>query len=173
MVRADITDEIMEQIFDSMVRGTSLRKKLRELEIEESAFYKILDMRPDLELAYCRAQIARAELEVESMIDIADSEDDPQRARNRIDTRRWYAAKMRPQKYGDRLELNVNQTIDIGAALNDARSRLIPQSDIKQIGMTQRIESREIIVDDTTDQESVEVLASKQAPENSDGSIFD
>lgn len=39
------------------------------------------------------------------MLDIADDkEGDPQRDRLRIDTRKWLASKLKPKKYGDKIE---------------------------------------------------------------------
>jgi hypothetical protein len=54
---------------------------------------------------------------------IADEEVDPNRARLKVDLRRWVASKFNASLYGDKLDVNVNQTVDIGAALLEARRR--------------------------------------------------
>lgn len=40
------------------------------------------------------------------MLDIADNgEGDPKRDRLRVDTRKWLASKLKPKKYGDKVDL--------------------------------------------------------------------
>jgi hypothetical protein len=48
----------------------------------------------------------------------------------------WYLSKHDPQKYGDSLNVNVDQKISINQALTDARARA-------EIDVTPRIESAE------------------------------
>jgi hypothetical protein len=50
-----------------------------------------------------RAREERADLVADEIITIADTETDPQKARNRIDARKWWAARVNPKKYGDKL----------------------------------------------------------------------
>jgi hypothetical protein len=58
---------------------------------------------PSFSEAYARAREAQQDTFAGQIIDIADTDDDPQRARNRIDARKWHAAKTAPRKYGDRV----------------------------------------------------------------------
>jgi hypothetical protein len=55
-----------------------------------------------------RAREERADLLAREILEIADApcKDavEVQRARNRIDTRKWLASKVAPRKYGDRVE---------------------------------------------------------------------
>src|SRR5690606_27989331 len=81
---------------------------------------------PQLLTAHVLAESALAEALAAEAIDISDEYDDPYRARNRIDVRKWYAARIKPSKIGDRLDVNVTQIVDISAALSEARSRLQP-----------------------------------------------
>ena len=44
----------------------------------------------------------------EDVVEIADNEPDPVKARVRVDARKWIASKLLPKKYGDRpAEVNV------------------------------------------------------------------
>nr|WP_247997002.1 hypothetical protein [Brucella tritici] len=54
---------------------------------------------------YARAQEDRTAAMAEELLDIADFEDkeDAQRAKLRIDTRKWLMSKMAPKKYGDKV----------------------------------------------------------------------
>jgi hypothetical protein len=57
---------------------------------------------------YARAREERADMIADEVITIADTDPDPQRARVRIDARKWWAAKVNPRKYADKAEVNVN-----------------------------------------------------------------
>lgn len=48
---------------------------------------------------------------------------DQQRLANVLKHRHWMASKLIPKVYGDKLDVNVTQTIDIGSALAEARAR--------------------------------------------------
>lgn len=65
--------------------------------------YTWLQKHPWFSDAYARAREAQQDTFAGQIIDIADNDDDPQRARNRIDARKWHAAKTAPRKYGDRV----------------------------------------------------------------------
>jgi hypothetical protein len=52
---------------------------------------------------YARARQIQADYFADQTVEIADSETDNNRARNRMDARRWHASKIAPRKYGDRV----------------------------------------------------------------------
>jgi hypothetical protein len=55
---------------------------------------------------YACAREAQADSIADEMLDIADDKSlDPNDRRVRLDTRKWLASKLRPKKYGERLEL--------------------------------------------------------------------
>jgi hypothetical protein len=53
-------------------------------------------------IAYGRAREHQADLYADQIIEISDTEENPQVARLRIDARKWKAAKMHPNVYGDK-----------------------------------------------------------------------
>ncbi len=55
---------------------------------------------------YARAREKQADIHADSLLEIADTEEDPNRARVRIDARKWAAGKRAPQKYGDKLTID-------------------------------------------------------------------
>jgi len=75
---------------------------------------------PEFLQRYEQAKEESADALADEMLDIADdSERDyteegrvntehVQRARLRVDTRKWIASKLKPKKYGDKLDLNAN-----------------------------------------------------------------
>lgn len=54
---------------------------------------------------YARAMAARGHRLAEEVVEIADTDEDPQRAKVRVDARKWTAARMAPKQWGDRLDL--------------------------------------------------------------------
>lgn len=57
---------------------------------------------------YARAREAQADALAEEVLEIADdASEDPQRSRLRFDARRWYAGKVAPKKYGDKVQAEV------------------------------------------------------------------
>jgi hypothetical protein len=52
---------------------------------------------------YVRAREDQATHLADEIIEIVDAEDDPARARVRMDARKWAASKLAPKKYGDKL----------------------------------------------------------------------
>lgn len=72
---------------------------------------------------YTDAREACADMLAEQVIVAADSTLDPQRASNRMKSRQWLAAKLKPKVYGDKLDLDIKGSIDIKAAVLAARRR--------------------------------------------------
>ncbi len=61
---------------------------------------------------YVRAREDQADFYADEIIDIADTEPDANKARVRIDARKWKASKLQPKKYGDKVDLNVSGTLE-------------------------------------------------------------
>ena len=60
----------------------------------------------------------------DEIVNIADTTLDPQRARNMIQARQWVASKINPKNYGEKLDIDINQKVDVSIAVNTARNRL-------------------------------------------------
>ncbi len=61
---------------------------------------------------YARAREDQADFYADEIIDIADTEPDSNKARVRIDARKWKASKLQPKKYGDKIDVNHSGTIE-------------------------------------------------------------
>ena len=72
---------------------------------------------------YARARVDQADTYADEIVEIADTEPDPNRARVRVEARKWTASKLRPQAYGDRIDLNVQGSLDLRAVLAGAEAR--------------------------------------------------
>lgn len=62
---------------------------------------------------------------VDRLLEIPDQYDDSNKAKVLSENIKWIASKRKPAVYGDRIDLNVNQIVDIGAALQAAKDRII------------------------------------------------
>ena len=76
------------------------------------------------EKSYLLAQEEHIDALVDEAGEIVDSEPDAQRARVRVDYRKWLASRLNRQKYGDKLDVQHNHTLDISSALSKALERL-------------------------------------------------
>lgn len=86
---------------------------------------------------------------VEQTVIIADTMIDPSRARNMIGARQWAASRINSKAYGEKLDMNVNNAIDINVAIQAARKRAnIIDNPQQSTFLTPDIKSVEIILDD-------------------------
>jgi len=67
----------------------------------------------DFAANYTRAREAQADCYADEIADIADTEPDYNRARVRIDARKWAAGKLKPKIYGDRLQLDGDLNVTL------------------------------------------------------------
>ena len=72
---------------------------------------------------YARARVDQADAFADEIVEIADTEPDPNRARVRVEARKWTASKLRPQVYGDRVDISVQGSLDLRAVLAGAEAR--------------------------------------------------
>lgn len=70
---------------------------------------------------YARAREDQADYHAEEIVDIADTETDPNVARVRIDARKWKASKLKPKVYGERIAVDQDLTIRVSPEQRRAR----------------------------------------------------
>ncbi len=79
---------------------------------------------PDFGDAYLLALEEHVDALVDEAGEIVDSEPDPQRARVRVDYRKWLASRLNRDKYGDKLDVRHNHTLDVTPALLEGTKRM-------------------------------------------------
>ncbi len=105
---SEFTQEVADVICSRIMAGESLKSICRADGLpEERTVYNWLNKHESFVQQYVRAREVQADVMVDEIIPIADEELDPQRAKVRIDARKWVAAKVRPKKYGDKLTAEV------------------------------------------------------------------
>lgn len=122
------TEEMGEKFCERLAAGESLRSICSDPEMPSApTIYTWIDRFPPFAERYARARSAQTEAMLEEMLEIADSTKiDPQDKRVRIDTRKWAMSKLRPKKYGEKLDLEhsgpdggaikVENTMDLAIA---------------------------------------------------------
>jgi hypothetical protein len=109
------SDELAIALCEHIADGMSLKDAcaLPAMPSRTTA-YKWLAEHTSFANLYARAREERADLIADEIITIADTETCPHKARNRIDARKWWAAKVNPKKYGDKVfneNTNTNYVI--------------------------------------------------------------
>ncbi len=117
------SQEVADTICERIAEGQSLRSILKNegMPASSTVFKWLIDY-PDFSEQYTRAREAQADALFDEILSIADDgsndsytdeEGNPRtdhdviaRSRLRVDARKWMAGKLRPKKYGDKLELS-------------------------------------------------------------------
>ncbi len=105
--------ELADRICKRLASGESLRSVCSEDGMPSEATVRgwhVSDVE-GFSAQYARAREAQAEHWAQEIVDIADTETDAAKARNRIDARKWTASKLLPKRYGDRVELEHSGSI--------------------------------------------------------------
>lgn len=102
--------ELAKKICKRISAGESLRSVCRDIEMPclATVFNWLFqeDKRNFLE-QYERARACQAEHMFDELLEIADLEEDTNKARLKIDTRKWYLSKVLPKKFGERSVLTT------------------------------------------------------------------
>lgn len=108
---SDYTQEMALEICARIAAGRSLRSIATDEDMPaEGTIYSWLYKHEEFQEKYAHAREAQSDVYAEEIISIADEcEPDSQKvalARLRTDNRKWVASKLKPKKYGDKLDLN-------------------------------------------------------------------
>lgn len=98
----EYSDSLANTICAQISLGNSLVRICEKLKIRYGAVFEWLAENESFANNYARAREAQADYHADSIIEIADTEEDSNKARVRIDARKWVAGKMKPKKYGDK-----------------------------------------------------------------------
>lgn len=119
---SEFTQEIADVICERIADGESLRKICSEPSMPNKAtVFRWLAQFPTFSDQYARCREEQAETHADGLVDISDERPpldqfgkvDPgyvAAMRLRIDTRKWVASKLKPKKYGERVQQDVTVT---------------------------------------------------------------
>lgn len=103
------TTEIAEKICEELATGRHLHIICKDdaWAPSERTVHRWLNEREDFRQLYARAREEQQEIFAAQVIEIADTEKDTAKARNMMDARKWYASRVAPKKWGDKLEIDA------------------------------------------------------------------
>ena len=119
-----MTEELFATIADAVAAGSTLAGALEVLDVRDCTFRRYMNADPARTMHMVRARIDAAGTLADESKTIADTDPDPQRARNRIDVRWRLAKAFNPRQFGDKLDLTVTEKVDPGAAHARALARI-------------------------------------------------
>ena len=103
----EYTEALAPYICMELASGRSLRSicTAEDMPAESTVRLWVTENRNGFSAQYARARDAQMDAMAEDILSIADeeNEEDTQRAKLRIDTRKWLMSKMAPKKYGDKV----------------------------------------------------------------------
>ena len=132
-----------DAICEQLASGRSLVQVCNDPDYPDPAtVYRWLEKFEPFREKYARAREQQAELYAAEIIALSDTPvearkvvikpdgseeitigDAVDRTRLQIDARKWYASKLAPKKYGDKLQTEITGTLDIASVVDAARKR--------------------------------------------------
>jgi Skp family chaperone for outer membrane proteins len=108
--------KVADFVCDEIANGRSLRSIARDNEdVNERSVFTWLAKSVEFQQQYARAREDQADSIFDEILDIVDNtKNDVQDRRLQMDARKWMAGKLRPKKYGDKLDIGGNVAITIG-----------------------------------------------------------
>lgn len=147
--------ELARKAIAMVCEGALLKDALSAVGLTRDLFSASLSSVRELATAYARAREISADFLVDEAIDVVKREPDVQRAREIANMHRWAASKFNQRRYGERIDLNVSQTIDVSEALKEARARIVrPVIDQLPTPQTQVIDLQDVSPIEPRDEES-------------------
>ena len=119
---SEYNTEMADRICERIANGESLRKICDDEDMpNKSTVFRWLASSDEFSDQYARARETQADSLFDEVLAIADQYDSAadtlnpdhiNRARLRIDARKWMAGKLRPKVYGDKLDLDLGGTVN-------------------------------------------------------------
>lgn len=137
------TKKLADEICEQLAMGYSIRTVCRPERMPSvQTFFRWLRSNEEFREQYARAKEEAADAMAEDLLDIADdgtndwmekidadgnlvgymlNGEHVQRSRLRIESRKWLMSKMKPKRYGDKLDMTTNGN-DIGVMLSESQA---------------------------------------------------
>lgn len=124
--------EKQRQAVDLTAAGELLKDVARKVGVSPSTLYRWAETLPVFKREFDVARRVAAEILADSLLEVRDEKKwpDVQRAKVYGDGVRWVLPRRFRQEYGDRVDVEVTQRVDVRVALEHARQRvLLPMRD--------------------------------------------
>lgn len=124
------TPEVASVICQRLANGEPLMSVCRDEDMPDRRTvtrWLLKPERDDFRLAYARAREMQAEVladEVVTVADLATNKDNAHAIDVRVKARQWFASKLLPKRYGDRLQVEGNVLVNLDERLRRGRARV-------------------------------------------------
>ena len=143
-----------ELILSRLITGMSVQSACDGI-CHVQDLHSTLNQNDDLMTRFRNTLQFRASLHISELIEVADTELDPYRAKVRIDARKFYAERLDPERYGNRFDMKVTHEVSIQAALTEAKQRAeISLNDTQYKNVTQSVDIIKQALENKSDNES-------------------
>ena len=161
------SEELAREIIDRAAAGEPVSRICRDEHMPSpSTVWRWCTENQTFAGRLARARESGADMLPDEVVEIADSEPDAQRARNRIEARKWAAGVINPRRYGPRLDMHVERIkVDVPLRAALERAALRPMSDPVGQDDTQVIEYQTETMPGPTDYQSDSAGAGDDADE--------
>lgn len=119
------TQEQKDLAIELASQGKPLKDIITQICSSEYEFWLYKQHYPDFNNAFEHARQEGLEHLADGLMTAHDDIVDVQRARLKSDNAKWLLSKRKPSVYGDKVDIHVTQTIDITAALSEAKARAL------------------------------------------------
>ena len=121
----ELSQDEMEIALEDGISGETLTKTGETLGFNSKmAFHRYCLKHPIFAKELSAARLASTDHLEDKMLKLIETCDDPKLMRAQMDVLARVLAFRKPERYGQRIDLNVNQTSDIGAALAQMERRV-------------------------------------------------
>lgn len=151
-----------DQVLAVALEGKPFKEIAAAVGLTINALWRAMEIDAHFRSKVIQARDVGIDVMVDEIMTIAKDAAIPvDRARLLCDNIKWIAARRAHRRYGDRLDVNVSGTIDLGSTLLEARKRTLqPMSNQQQDEIAQPIDAEWESVPETTDKESAGALPS-------------
>jgi hypothetical protein len=146
------TKEEKEKVVSMYSEGKQVSEIAREIGVSMDTLQKWKLEDPLFGSECSRAQELGFEVMADSLLSICETYEDVNQARLISDNTKWVLARRAASKYGDKITMDVNQTVDVSAALTEARNRI---RDVSQTTIAQVRELTQVPISQATGSEPV------------------
>ena len=135
-VRREWPYELIEQVMLSLAMGITAKAACEQRGLDVQKFYTLVLRDPSIKEMYDEAREIRIESMADDIIDISDETSKDKtgnrinhevvhRSKLKVETRKWLMSVLNPKRYGNRIQQDVNQTVNVNHVelLDNARKR--------------------------------------------------
>jgi hypothetical protein len=155
-----MTEEDANEVINAVAEGRSIRSICKERNFSRWGLYAMLERDGVLRDRIAQARAIRDEATEDEILEIADDpEIDPQRQRNRLDARYKVLGARRPERWSNKIDLQVTAKGD--ARLSDQRAdqRLLRLSSyLDQQRLTQLLDITPTLMDAPADKQTASAI---------------